>query len=562
MDFFSTTVSSTISHHDPAPFRLSPLLKTLSYPQLVQQQAIPAIPAHFSVGPKKYPPWVYQSKSFPFFGLWMDYVVRAGLRLFLSFQPSQFNESQELTSDAQYHEYCTSTDWPRVIFLSYQLVCQQFQEGSPYSYEQITGYIPTLTKMIKDLVGQWTKYGPVLTSGPICSEVEFRQDDLAGHPDIVVRNPDGSVVILDIKCSANFATYQEHSWLQILGYVALARAKGTKVQYTGLVMPLQRVVNLVDLTNWDSSLYLGILMEKVSEAQRAENAAVATSSMPVMEQILTSLYELVMDPNRHTISNTGPSLLIGHHIHKPKVLAVGFKDYALANPGCATQLFLTARGGKCSQKTLGQLEAGRAAVMQHQLPLFVHAPYCINLCANEQDQITGRFWQQEILNMDLWMTNRLGGRGVIVHTGARVHRTEEEAMKIMEGMVRAALPYATSECPLLLETPVGEGTEVCTEIQNLGTFFYRFTEEERNKLAICVDTCHVFASGVDPLVYLDHWETHCKIKIGLIHFNDSKSPMGSHVDRHAPVGMGYIGSAKMMAVGEWCQLRKIPLVVE
>ena len=553
----SAPFSLTFSTVEPeAPFRLSPLLKSMSYPELVTQQAVPAIPAHFSVTPKKYPPWVYHSKSFPFFGLWLDYLVRAGFRIFLTTQLSQFGVSQELSHNTTYYEYSTSTNWPAVIFLSYQLVCQQFGE-QPYTHEQITAYIPTLTKTVKDLIAQWSRYAPVLTAGTICSEVEYRQDDLAGHPDIVVQNTDGSVVILDIKCSANFATYQEHSWLQILGYVALARAKGLKVQYAGLVMPLQRVVNLVDLTNWDSGWYLGMLMEQVTIAKKAE---AVPKFAAVLDQVIGALYELVADPNRHTPS--GPRIAIGHHIHKPKLLSKGFIDYAVKNPGCATQLFLTARGGKCSQATFGQLELGAKTIHQYQLPLFTHAPYCINLCANEQDQDTGRFWQQEVLNMDLWMTSSLGGKGVVVHTGARVHRTEEDALNIMEGMVRAALQYATATCPLILETPVGEGTEVCTSIQSLGMFYLRFTEEERTKLAVCVDTCHVFASGVDPLVYLDHWETYCKTKIALIHFNDSKGPLASHVDRHAPVGYGYIGEKKMMAVGEWCQLRSIPMVVE
>jgi len=553
---FSSSTTSLVPSDQP--FRLSPLLKTLSYNELVQQQAVPTIPAHFSVNPKKYPPWVYQSKSFSFFGLWIDYAVRGGLRIFHHAQPSQFDNSHNPVEDDLYREYCTSMDWPQVILLSYRLVCQQFG-NQPYQYEHITKYIPVLTKMVKDLIGQWVKYGPVLTSGFICSEVEFRQGDLAGHPDIVVRNTDGSNVILDIKCSANFATYQEHSWLQILGYTALARSMGIAVQYAGLVMPLQRTINLVNLTNWDSSLYLGILLDALDKAQKNEHQAMTMPSSDLLNQVLALLHGSIGPP---AVNDLRWSFAAGHHIHKPKVLATGFKEYALRNPGCATQLFMTSRTGKCSKKTFAQLEAARAIVNQYQLPVFVHAPYCISMCANEQDQITGKFWQQDILNLDLWMTSSMGGRGVVVHTGTRGHYTEEVALAIMEGMVRAALPYATTQCPLMLETPVGEGTEVCAEIQQLGMFFLRFTEEERTKLAVCVDTCHVFASGADPLAYLEHWEKYCKTKIGLIHFNDSKAPLGSHRDLHAPPGMGYIGSTKMMAISEWCQLRGIFLVTE
>lgn len=549
-------MAATSSTPRAGPLRLSPILKSLSFSDLVANKVIHCVPAHFSVVPKKYPPWVYQSKSFPLFGLWMDYVVRAGFRIFLTSQVSRMpTVSLEVTDSTLYHTYTTSTSWGEVIFASYRLVCQQFgQPTSLYSNEQITKYIPTITKTVKDLIVQWQSFAPVLTTGEICSEVEYCYDDLAGHPDMVVQQADKTAVILDIKCSANFATYQEHSWMQILGYAALAKASGMNVKYVGLVMPLQRKINLVDLTNWDSSMYLGILLDKANTLQQVQQ-------LPAIEQILMSLYELVASPNRHTITDDN-RLMIGHHIHKPKLLAKGFKDYVLERPGCATQLFLTARAGKCSKATFNQLNEARAVVLQHQLPLYVHSPYCINMCANQYDQNTGRFWQQDILNLDLWMTQALGGRGVVVHTGARDYRSEEEALNIMEVMVRAALPYATSSCPLMLETPVGEGTEVCAEISSFGTFFLRFNEEERSKLAICVDTCHVFASGADPIAYMDHWETYCKIKIGLVHFNDSQGPFGSHRDLHAPAGSGYIGGQKMTAVAQWCQLRNIHMVVE
>src|SRR5690606_33185561 len=99
--------------------------------------------------------------------------------------------------------------------------------------------------------------------------------------------------------------------------------------------------------------------------------------------------------------------------------------------------------------------------------------------------------------------------------------------------------------------------------QDLGAFFYRFTSTERKKLGLCVDTCHVFASGVDPLTYLKHWETYVKdIPIRLIHFNDSATVQGSHKDRHATPGTGYIGMAKLDAIAKWCYDRNIPMVRE
>ena len=190
-----------------------------------------------------------------------------------------------------------------------------------------------------------------------------------------------------------------------------------------------------------------------------------------------------------------------------------------------------------------------------------HAAYVINLSANVCDPVDG-YWQQRILNEDLAFTVAMGGKGVVVHTGARKNLSEEEALNIMEHMVRSALPYATESCPLLLETCCGEGSEIVTKIEELGSFFFRFSTEERKKLGLCMDTCHSHAAGYDPLTYLQHWEQYCHTPIRLIHFNDSATPQGSHVDRHAAPGAGYIGMEKMQAIAQWAYERNIPMVRE
>ena len=128
-------------------------------------------------------------------------------------------------------------------------------------------------------------------------------------------------------------------------------------------------------------------------------------------------------------------------------------------------------------------------------------------------------------------------------------------------MVRNSLSYATESCPLLLETSCGEGTEVLTKIEELGTFFYRFSVEERKKLGVCIDTCHVFAAGYQPLSYLEHWEKYCKIPIILVHFNDSKGICGSCLDRHVYPGYGNIG-VRMIEIAKWCKSRNIQMVIE
>lgn len=126
-------------------------------------------------------------------------------------------------------------------------------------------------------------------------------------------------------------------------------------------------------------------------------------------------------------------------------------------------------------------------------------------------------------------------------------------------MVRNALHYASESCPLLLKTPSNQKGEVCSKIEELGSFFYRFTEKEREKIGICIDTCHTTASGYDPLSYLKHWEQYCKIPIKLIHFNDSVGELGCSRDLHPKPGMGII---KMQEIAQWCHDRSLPMLRE
>jgi deoxyribonuclease-4 len=208
-----------------------------------------------------------------------------------------------------------------------------------------------------------------------------------------------------------------------------------------------------------------------------------------------------------------------------------------------------------------QVPAAKAFIAESGLQYFTHAAYTINLCADHHGEDGN--WAQRSLDEDLQVTVDMGGRGVIVHTGACKGRPLEEALNTMEKMVRCALQYATKYCPLLLETPCGEGTEVCTNIQDLGSFFFRFTPEEREKLGVCIDTAHIWGAGYDnPVDYFKHWEQYCQTPIGLVHFNDSRSQCGDRTDKHAPPGQGYIGMEKMLAVGAWCQARGIPMVHE
>ena len=87
--------------------------------------------------------------------------------------------------------------------------------------------------------------------------------------------------------------------------------------------------------------------------------------------------------------------------------------------------------------------------------------------------------------------------------------------------------------------------------------FIDFAYQFDDRLGICLDTCHVFACGHDPVTFMEK----CGDKLKLIHFNDSSCPCKSKKDRHALPGNGYIGK-EMINIANMAITKKIHMVIE
>jgi deoxyribonuclease-4 len=129
----------------------------------------------------------------------------------------------------------------------------------------------------------------------------------------------------------------------------------------------------------------------------------------------------------------------------------------------------------------------------------------------------------------------------------------------MRSNLLKAMDTATESCPILLETPAGQGTETLTTYDDFVSFVQSFASA---KLRICVDTCHVFATGQNPLDYIKKMYTADPHLLKLVHFNDSATPCGSCLDRHAFIGTGKIGYAALKEIADYCKERSIPMLVE
>ena len=528
------------------------IISKLSYEALVDQHIIPDVKSLLQpevLTNKRYPPFVYAGKNFSFFGMYMDFVVRAGFRIRLQ-QPVDLGlEPIEHTSTTLYQ---TTRNMNDVAASSLQLVSAMYNTAS-YTKEQMYSYVATTVNIMKALTAQWVVYQSYL-QGTIRYNTVFTYKSIMGHPDIITDN-----CVLDIKTTASFGKMSSDACLQVLAYYALMKHNNVNVRYLGFVLPMQRLVVVYDMSNWDCSAYLQLL-NNTAEAISNNLFQVNIQQSPLSNTIQTIKVELpIVSQLMVTYLN---ECRVGMHISKGTNLKKTLQDYITHSPNRPCQLFLrNPRTGICASKTVQQLADARLIIDNHQLQCYIHAPYVINLCANVHDGTD--FWQQRYLNEDLIFANKMGCRGVVVHTGNRCKLTEDAALSIMEHMIRSALPYAAEHCPLLLETPCGEGTEVCTTIEELGNFLFRFTDEELKKLGLCVDTCHIYAKKYTrPLAYLQHWKRYGPVPIRLVHLNDSKDDCCSCVDHHAFPGAGRIGEAKMKEVAYWCASEGIPMVLE
>lgn len=185
-------------------------------------------------------------------------------------------------------------------------------------------------------------------------------------------------------------------------------------------------------------------------------------------------------------------------------------------------------------------------ITKNGIQLFIHSKYIINLAKPEK-------FQTIPLQYDLDVGSAIGAIGVVVHVGKSCQNSPEISIETMKSNMKSL--NINENCPLLLETPAGQGTELLTEIETFINFMNEF--KTNPKYGICVDTCHVFACGYDPFEYLKKI-TNDTQQVKLIHLNDSKTEKGSRKDRHETVGNGFIGKECLMK----CTQLGIPCVTE
>ena len=150
------------------------------------------------------------------------------------------------------------------------------------------------------------------------------------------------------------------------------------------------------------------------------------------------------------------------------------------------------------------------------------------------------------------------------HPGSHVGQGSETGIQKIAEILNAVLTEEQTTT-VLLETMSGKGTEVGRNFEELRKILNLV--EKKNKMGICLDTCHVWDGGYDIVHDLDGVLNEFDHIIGLdnlkaIHLNDSLNDCGSHKDRHARIGEGKIGLDALIHIIKHPALQEIPFILE
>lgn len=255
-------------------------------------------------------------------------------------------------------------------------------------------------------------------------------------------------------------------------------------------------------------------------------------------------------------------LYIGNHASSSKGYAAMGRQ--MVKNGGNTLAFFTRnpRGGKAKELDLKDAEKFLAiAEENHFGKIVAHAPYTMNACAAKEDL---RDFAREIMADDMKRMEATPGNYYNFHPGSHVGQGVETGIQKIAEILNDVLTDEQSTT-VLLETMAGKGSEVGGRFEEIRAIMNLV--EKKEKLGVCLDTCHVWDAGYDIVNHLDEVLEEFDRIIGLsnlkaIHLNDSMNGLGSHKDRHAKIGQGEIGLEALSAVTRHPALKGIPFILE
>jgi deoxyribonuclease-4 len=198
-------------------------------------------------------------------------------------------------------------------------------------------------------------------------------------------------------------------------------------------------------------------------------------------------------------------------------------------------------------------------------PVVSHASYLINLASAHRGLRT-----QSMIAMadEIDRAETLGLLGVVLHPGCYTDASAARGLALIaEGLDQLLADRPRGRTLVILEHTAGQGTSLGATFEELASIVGLMKQQRR--IGICLDTCHLLASGYDiatPEGYAHTFHSFGRIvgfeRLTLFHMNDSKRPLGSRVDRHTHIGEGWVGLDGFARIVNDRRFRGLPMLLE
>jgi len=255
-------------------------------------------------------------------------------------------------------------------------------------------------------------------------------------------------------------------------------------------------------------------------------------------------------------------LLIGVHVSIAG--SIDLSVLRAKEAGCNTFQIFTRNPRGWSFSPLQEAIAGvfRENLNRNRIwPPVAHMPYLPNL-ASPKDDIYRR--SVETLLSEIKRCDLLGIPFLVTHLGSHLGFGEEEGRRRIVSAIDRALEL-DCKCMILLENTAGQKNSLGSDVDAICAILSSSSAPDR--LGLCLDTCHAFAAGYDVRsrfsALLDEVDRSIGIgKLKVIHMNDCKGDLGSHLDRHEHIGLGKIGESGFRSILSDKRIRDLPLIME
>lgn len=220
------------------------------------------------------------------------------------------------------------------------------------------------------------------------------------------------------------------------------------------------------------------------------------------------------------------------------------------------------RGGNAKPVDEADAAAFRAFAAENGIGIILaHAPYTLNGCSADPGI---RDFAKRTMADDLRRMEYVPGNLYNFHPGSHVGQGTEAGIAMIAEMLNGILTKEMTTT-VLLETMAGKGSEVGSRFEELREIIDRV--ELKEKMGVCMDTCHVSDAGYDIIHDLDGVLAEFDRTVGLdrlkaVHINDSKNPPGARKDRHEKIGEGTLGTETILRVMRHEALRELPFYLE